>query len=461
MGEETVEIPGVLLKDRVYEGKKFEPGTKFIYHCYVAPAARNASRKLALYVLLEYTPEIMCPMFSSFMDEGLIPPGFVVFLYPGTLEPTLRGGQPRNMRTEEFDEYSRDFPDCMAEELIPEAVKTAGVELDPSPDMHFISGGSSGGTLAWNAVWFRNDYFRRTFLSSPTFAAERGGEETLTIVRKAETRPIRIYMTAGTEEPAGVDGSSLYAALNAADTFEFAGYDFRHEQFNGEGHCCRRQDASLWRRIVRFIWANWRTDPAVKPLSNQIRISRLLVPGSKWELFDGPMPEKQPVKTRRGTYTFSGGKIFLERKKSKTEVASGFGKITAIALSADRWRLYIADISRRYLFAMSVMPDGSLGQLCKLAPLYLHHDCRVLGAKDLTVLPDNRVAAATELGVQGVWKTGMIDLILPLPGDVPADGVAFLDGMLYASSGKKVYRRSVRAVPAEQMGGSARSHLIP
>ena len=94
MGEETVEIPGVLLKDRVYEGKKFEPGTKFIYHCYVAPAARNASRKLALYVLLEYTPEIMCPMFSSFMDEGLIPPGFVVFLYPARWNRRFAAANP-------------------------------------------------------------------------------------------------------------------------------------------------------------------------------------------------------------------------------------------------------------------------------------------------------------------------------------------------------------------------------
>ena len=244
MSEETVVIPGTLQKDLTYTGKKYEPGTKFTYHTYLAPAALKSGKNLALYVLLEHTPEIVCPFLSAFMDEGLMPPGLVLFFYPGILEPTLPKGLPRGMRTEEFDEYNRDFSDFMVEELIPHAAKTAGAVLDQSPDMHFITGGSSGGTLAWNAVWFRNDYFRRAFLSSPTFAAERGGEETLTIVRKSEARPIRIYMTAGTEEPAGVDGSSLYAALNAADTFEFAGYDFRYEQFNGEGHCCRRQDST-------------------------------------------------------------------------------------------------------------------------------------------------------------------------------------------------------------------------
>ena len=461
MSEETVVIPGTLQKDLTYTGKKYEPGTKFTYHTYLAPAALKSGKNLALYVLLEHTPEIVCPFLSAFMDEGLMPPGLVLFFYPGILEPTLPKGLPRGMRTEEFDEYNRDFSDFMVEELIPHAAKTAGAVLDQSPDMHFITGGSSGGTLAWNAVWFRNDYFRRAFLSSPTFAAERGGEETLTIVRKSEARPIRIYMTAGTEEPAGVDGSSLYAALNAADTFEFAGYDFRYEQFNGEGHCCRRQDSTLWRRIVTFLWANWQSDPTVRPLFNQRRISQLLEPGSRWEIYNGTMPEKKPVRTGKGTYTFSGGKIFLGTKNNRRVVASGFGRITAIVRSTDRWRLYIADSTRRYLFAMSIMPDGSLAQCCKLAPLYLHHDCRITGAKDITVLPDNRVVAATELGVQGVWCTGMIDLILPLPGDVPAEQIAYQDGMLYVSSGRTVYRRKLRTVPVDVPGYSIRSHLIP
>ena len=110
---------------------------------------------------------------------------------------------------------------------------------------------------------------------------------------------------------------------------------------------------------------------------------------------------------------------------------------------------------------MSIMPDGSLAQCCKLAPLYLHHDCRITGAKDITVLPDNRVVAATELGVQGVWCTGMIDLILPLPGDVPAEQIAYQDGMLYVSSGRTVYRRKLRTVPVDVPGYSIRSHLIP
>lgn len=213
--EEVVEIPGTLLKDQQLKGKKYEPGSEWVYQSYLSPLSKKAAdqgKKLALYLLLEHTPEIMCPMLSGFMDEGLMPPGLVLFVNPGLVQPTLPGGNPRGMRTEEFDEFSREFPDLLIEEMIPDAVKKMNVVIDPNPDMHFITGGSSGGTMAWNAVWFRTDYFRRTFLSSPTFAAERGGDEVLTLVRKTETKPIKIYMTAGEEEPAGVDGSSLYCA---------------------------------------------------------------------------------------------------------------------------------------------------------------------------------------------------------------------------------------------------------
>ena len=67
------------------------------------------------------------------------------------------------------------------------------------------------------------------FLSSPTFSAMRGGEEAMVIARKTETKPIKLYITCGTEEPDYYFGSSLQAAQNAASALEFAGYDFRFD----------------------------------------------------------------------------------------------------------------------------------------------------------------------------------------------------------------------------------------
>jgi len=470
--EKNPSLPGELSREISYTSSRYQRGMLWRYRVWLPPALKTAKSKPALYMILELRPELMGNVFHAMMEEGVIPPGVVIFLRSGVLPPTRRGGAYRAMRAEYIDQVGRDFPDLLVEELIPEALKRAGAEIDPSPDMHFITGWSSGGAAAWNAAWFRNDYFRRVYLASPTFSAMRGAEEVPFLIRKCEPRPIRVYMTSGTREPDYYFGSSLYAALNAASGLEFAGYDFRYEQFKHEGHGPRLGDPWVWRRAMGFLWANW-PDP-VKALGPQIRIRRLVEDRSPWEEVKTVFPEKKPLTTSFGTYTFSGGKIFLERDGGKTEVASGFGHIAAIGISSDLWRLYIADSARRFIFAMSIMPDGKLDQLYRHAPLHLAHDCRVIGATDLDVLADDRVLAATELGVQGIVSYGLTDLILPLPGDLPAERLTVKDKWLYVSSGSRVFRRKLKVAAGDPSRMAApstpgysdgfvyeRSHLIP
>ena len=427
-------------------GNVFEPGTRFLYAVHI-PRQAIAGEELALYVLLEYGSKEISPILEGLIDEGIMPAGMFLFVNPGSLRATVEGGTERGMRAEEFDQYGREFSDFLADELIPAAAKAAGVKVSGSPDMHLITGGSSGGMCAWNAAWFRNDYFRRVFLSSPTFSAMRGGEEPMVLLRKTESRPIRIYMTVGTTEPDYYFGSSFYAACNAWKAFQFAKYDARFELFPNEGHCCHRSDPALLRRVMQFLWSNWKTDP-VRALGNQIRITQILEQGSAWEETLDEFPSKALPQNEHGVYSFDGTRIYLSaRGKKKRAVAGGFGDISGIAMSSDRWRMYIADRKRRFVYAMSVMPDGSLGQLYKLAPLHLAHDCRTIGASDLCLDACDRVYAASELGIQGIISFGVTDLILPLPGDVPADQVAF-DGpgknVLYAASGKRVFKRKMR-----------------
>lgn len=423
-------------------GCKYERGSYFEYDIYTAKPDENAN-ELALYVLLEHSFETMPEMLKQLMQEEIIPFGVVVFIRPGVLNPTIETGTIRKMRAEEFDQYGPEFSNFIIEELIPDVCQITGETLSSNPDMHFICGGSSGGLAAWNAVWFRNDYFHRAFLSSPTFSAMRGGEEAMVIARKTETKPIKLYVTTGTEEPDYYFGSSLIAAQNAASALEFAGYDFRFEQFNGEGHCCRRDDVNLWRRMMAFIWANWQTVP-VKPLFNQIRVKKLITSGSTWQKYNGKFPEPKPVTFNGGIYTFSEGNIYFEKDGIKKIVAEGFHKITALGISSDKWRLYIADAAKRFIYAMSIFPDGTLDQCYQLAPLHLKYDFTTPGALDITVLADDRILAATELGVQGVVSFGLTDLILPLPGDLPAERVTVSKNMLYVASGEQIFVRELK-----------------
>ncbi len=439
-------------KDCQLVGRNYEPGSAFTFHIYVA-RPDGAAQDGALYLLLEHDFDTMVHILTIFMQEGLIPWGMLLFCKPGKLPPSLPDGATRGMRAEEFDQYGPEFTNFLVEELVPEACRLSGETLSPSPDMHFITGGSSGGMAAWNAVWFRNDFFRRAFLSSPTFSAMRGGEEAMVLARKTESRPIRLYITVGTEEPDYFFGSSLYAAQNAAAALEFAGYDLRFEQFNGEGHCTRREDLPLWRRIMKFIWANWKTMP-VTTMATQIRIRKLVADGSTWREYSGTFPKSSnKICCNGGSYTFSEGTIFWEREGKRKAVADGFGRITALGLSSDKWRLYIADATRRFIYAISIMPDGSLANLYKLAPLHLAHDFRTPGATDLVVLSDDRVLAATELGVQGVVSFGLTDLILPLPGDRAAERIAVVGKTLYVSAGDKVFTRELK-ISAQQEDGA-------
>ena len=430
-----------------FSGRHFECDTSFEFDIQIIkPDA--VGRDLALYVLLEQPFDNMTPLLTTLMQEGVIPYGMLLFVVPGCMSPTLPCGSSRKMRAAEFDQYGADFSNFLIEELLPEACRISEETLSPSPDMHFICGASSGGMVAWNAVWFRNDYFRRAYLSSPTFSAMRGGEEAMVIARKTETKPIKLYITCGTDEPDYFFGSSLMAAQNAASSLEFAGYDLRYEQFNGEGHCCRWKDVTLWRRVMSFLWANWKTVP-VLPLFQQIRIRKLVAEGSQWRKYKGDFPRKTELFANGGTYSFADGKIFFKKGDAVKTAAEGFGKITALGLSTDKWKLYIADEERRFIFSMSILPDGSLKDPGKLAPLHLKYDFSRPGASDLAVLADDRVLAATEIGVQGIVSFGLTDLILPLPGDLPVEKIAVCGKTLYAASGNVFFSRELKISGSE------------
>ena len=453
MGEPDIRLPGTYLAGLSIAGKAYDPGTVFEYSVYLPVAAAKQKTGLALYVLLEYDAVQLSAILEPFIDEGLMPPGLFLFCGSGRLPPTMEGGAERGMRCEEFDQYGREYSDLLVEEIVPDACRAAGVALSPDPDMHFITGGSSGGLCAWNAVWFRNDFFRRTYLSSPTFSAMRGGEEPMVLLRKTEPRPIRIYLTVGTTEPDYFFGSSYYAACNAAKAFAFAGYDFRFEVFPNEGHCARRSHPALLRRMMTFLWANYATVP-VRPLHRQIRLNQLLPGDSAWTATDEKLPPRPAsVTTAAGTYRAEGGHIiFTSASGEKRSVASAFGDISALALSSDLWRLYVADRARRFVYAMTIQPDGSLAACYKLAPLHLAHDCRILGASDLCMGHGDRVFAATELGIQGIISFGMVDSIMPLPGDLPADRVVLKGHVLYAASGRQVFKRTMKiAAPGNGM----------
>ena len=412
-GDASSTVPvGRSVTDVLVDARRYYPGSQFEY-CAWAPD--DVRTNAAVYVILEHAckADRLRPAIFGMMADGRVPPGIVVIWHGGGLPRGPKKDQPgRLMRASQLDQPGTEFPNLLVEEVVPDAARRLGVTIHPSPDFHFITGGSSGGLAAWNAAWFRNDFFHRTYLSSPTFSAMRGGEEPMTIVRKCETRPLRIYMTVGTVEPDYYFGDSFLVALNAASAFRHAGYDYRFEVFEHEGHCARREDPDLWSRMLPWLFEGWRTNATVVAKGNPPRVRMLLSPGSAWEPCDFTMPAP------------------------RREV-----------VSTDGWRVYSVAPDSRFVMSEELRTDGSRTNRYVLSNLHLAWNARQVGGTALALLEDDRVLVATELGVQGVVSFGITDLVLPLPGDLPADNVAVVGRTLYAASGAKVFRREL-AKPA-------------
>lgn len=440
------DLQGVLSRSFDHKGVNYEKGSTVSYFYYVSPEAEKDS--CALYVLFERKPGFI-PVIESLILEGVMPEGITISVSSGYIKSDYDDSLYRKLRPEEFDQNGPDFANLVVEEIIPKAIADAGVAVSTDPDKHFVMGRSSGGHLAWNALWYRNDFFHRGFLSSPTFSAMRGGEESMVLARKTEPRPIQVFITSGTVEPDYYFGDSFYAACNAADALKYAGYDVEFELYPKGGHCCNSEDYETWKRAMTWMFSK---DKVIVPGRSE-RFLSVVPEGSAWEeAAVTAMPAHRSLKTEKAIYSVRKGKLKVAPAKGKSMVLDDLSDISAIGMSSDMWRLYVADKSRRFIYTYYLDSLGMPDFQYKLAPLHLAHDCRIIGGTDLCVTTDDRVFVATELGVQGIRSYGLTDIILPLPGDVPASKVWMEEDWLYAQSKDGVtFRRKVKATAHDGM----------
>lgn len=198
---------------------------------------------------------------------------------------------------------------------------------------------------------------------------------------------------------------------------------------------------------LEFLWSEWTNKP-VKKVEPKNQISKLIDIESFWqeiEKTEYTFEKKSICHSTIGTYKADKGKIWFKAEGEEWRVgADNFCEITALVISSDLWRLYIADKGRRYIFAMSICPDGSLKDKYILGSLHLTADCRIMGALDLCIDSGDRVYAATELGIQSMTSFGIVDAIIPLPEDLPCEGVVFRENYIYAKSRKKYFKRKFK-----------------
>ena len=243
------------------------------------------------------------------------------------------------------------------------------------------------------------------------------GNEIPYLIRKYETKPLRIYEEMSENEPNDYFGWSLAIDKEAQAALEFANYDFKCRYFSGEGHCSRYRDEEQAYERNKWLWQNWRSEK-ICAKANSPRVERVVPFSSRWEKCKA-LPEVKSAVPKA-----------LSDKYEKA-VLSNDGKLW-YAASTDEDVVY------------SIVNDESIDTKRALAHAFLHTLPRFGkgGAVDMAVDKTDRLFVLTHIGVQCVRSFGLVDVILELP-DESAPRRLVISDALYVQTNEGIYKREL------------------
>jgi enterochelin esterase-like enzyme len=216
-----------------------------------------------------------------------ITPGHRAETYPESIGADGMGN-PSN-RAQEYDVVNDTYARFLLEEMIPE-VKTK-YNLSDNPDSRVIGGTSSGAICAFTVAWHRPEQFRKVISmigsyvsigyqpANDTRPAISGGEMYPTWIRRAQPKPIRIFLQDGTNDLSNsvnntpfTDNTTLsnqfgswhLANLSMVSAFEYANrvaraaspkYDVKYEW--GDGNHSDLHGGTLLPDILRWMFRDY------------------------------------------------------------------------------------------------------------------------------------------------------------------------------------------------------------
>jgi sugar lactone lactonase YvrE/enterochelin esterase-like enzyme len=215
---------------------------------------------------------------DNLIHEGAVPVQIGIFVSPGVVPAPDADSQPRFNRSFEYDGMGDRYARFLIEEILPAVQKD--YNLSKNPNDYLIAGSSSGAIAAFNAAWERPDHFRRVFSSVGTFVGLRGGNEFPILVRKHETKPIRIFLQDGENDLDIYGGSWWHSNLQMLSALKYSGYDVKHVW--GEGGHNGKHSTAILPDALRWLWHDYpEAITAGTPLN---RRTQLLIPREDWEL---------------------------------------------------------------------------------------------------------------------------------------------------------------------------------
>ncbi len=278
------EIPkGEIIKYTFNQSKVF-PGTTREVSIYI-PAQYTPDKPACVYVNQDGIQYKAPEVFDELIHKGEMPITIGVFVTPGIVNAPSDQALPRYNRSFEYDGLGDGYARFLLEELLPDVeTKTAtdgrAIKLSKDGNDRAIGGASSGAICAFTAAWERPDAFRRVFSAIGTYVGLRGGHNYLTLIRKYEPKPIRIFLEDGSEDLNNFGGDWWMSNQAMERALVFAGYEVEHNW--GDGAHNGEHATQLFPEAMRWLWKGW---PApVKAGKGSPQLQEILIPGEEWAL---------------------------------------------------------------------------------------------------------------------------------------------------------------------------------
>ena len=394
-------------------GKKYKPNLIFDFTVAVPRCEQDEYALLIEHDGMTYDANTKAML--RLAQEGKAPYCVTIGIKPGYL--LMPDGSKRNMRMNSYDLFDKEYGDFVVYELLPYVMEKYPFHISASPDMHIVSGGSSGGISAFCIAWFHPDHFRRVYMSSPSFLGMGRGNEIPYLIRKCETKPLRIYEEYSENEPNDYFGASYPIDVEACRALRFANYDFACKYFAGEGHCSRYNDEK-----EAYVRMEWLCRERVRH-GNSPRVDQVIPPLSKWEPCDG-MP------------------------KNEARIAVKNDACSVAVRSNDGMAAYVADQSEDVVYMIPSGDPSSVGERILHATLHSIPRVNPKVAIDMTVDKTDRLYVLTSIGIQCVRSFGLIDVILDFPDASTPLEIAVADA-LYVKTEAGVYKRPLCEICTE------------
>ncbi|WP_160119233.1 alpha/beta hydrolase [Sphingosinicella microcystinivorans] len=241
---------GVLTKHSIERSTIF-PGSKHDYWVYV-PKQYRGDKPVCVMVFLdgESFLKTMPPLLDNLIQEGSLPPVIGIFTNSGVAGPgyPIYGG--KGNRAVEYDMVNGRLASFLDNEILS---KVRGqYNISNKAGCHGILGLSSGGSAAFGVGWHRPDLFGRVVSIVGSFVNIAGADAWPSMVRRAERKPLRVWMQSGSKDLDTVFGNWPLANQQMASALAYREYDFVFEF--GEGGHNLRHFLSEADDVLRWLW---------------------------------------------------------------------------------------------------------------------------------------------------------------------------------------------------------------